>query len=273
MRLMTKFAALFSRRAFLTLTLAGLAFPAVALDAPPTVARPAKVTVFAAASLRNALDNAAALWKRKTGGAAAIAYAASFPLARQIAAGAPADIYIGADVESMDYLAAKKLIVAKTRKNLLGNDLVLIAPKSARENSVALTPAAIAATLAGGRMAMGDPVSVPAGIYGKAALKKLGLWKGAKNHLALADNVRSALLYVSRAETPLGIVYGTDAHAAPEVKIVARFPADSHPPIVYPIAMIAGSKNPAAKKFLAFLEGPEAARAFVAQGFVVLGGK
>ncbi len=162
----------------------------------------------------------------------------------------------------MDYLAGKNLIAPASRKNLLGNDLVLIAPKTASTDSVALTPAAFFAALGDGRLSMGDPASVPAGIYGKAALTKLGLWDPVQAHLALADNVRSALLYVSRGETPLGIVYATDAHAAPEVKIVARFPENSHPAVVYPIALTATAKGEAPTKFLAFLEGPDAAKAF-----------
>jgi molybdate transport system substrate-binding protein len=264
-----------------TLALIGFLTPAFALDpAPPTAPAPAPapatkastVTVFAAASLKNALDDAAALWKARTGEEVAISYAASFPLARQIEAGAPADIFIGADAQSMDYLAGKNLIAPSSRKTLLGNDLVLIAPKTAAD-SVALTPDAIASALAGGRLSMGDPASVPAGIYGKEALTKLGLWDGVQTHLALADNVRSALLYVSRNETPLGIVYATDAHAAPDVKVVARFPDSSHPPVVYPIALTASAKGDAPQKLLDFLEGPEAAKAFVKQGFVVLGGK
>lgn len=249
--------------------LSGSLSPALALD-PPPAAKNSPVTVFAAASLKNALDEAAALWKSRTGENVAISYAASFPLARQIEAGAPADIFIGADTKSMDYLAGKNLINAGSRKNFLGNDLVLIAPQNAPETSVALTPAGLSAALQGGRLSMGDPVSVPAGSYGKEALTKLGLWDGVQAHLALADNVRSALLYVSRGETPLGIVYATDAHAAPEVKIVARFPENAHPPVVYPIALTATAKGEAPQNFVNFLEGPEAAKAFVKQGFVVL---
>ena len=173
----------------------------------------------------------------------------------------------------MDYLVGKGLIETATRKNFLGNDLVLIAPKTGLADSVALTPAELATALAGGRLSMGDPASVPAGIYGKEALTKLGLWDGVKAHLALADNVRSALLYVSRGETPLGIVYATDAHAAHDVKIVARFPENSHPPVVYPIALTNAAKGEAPKKLLTFLEGPDAAKAFMKQGFVVLGEK
>jgi len=257
--------------------LAGAMTPALALDPAPAApsapaAKTASVTVFAAASLKNALDDAAILWKSKTGEDVAISYASSFPLARQIEAGAPADIFIGADAQSMDYLAGKQLIAAQSRKNLLGNELVLVAPKTSAADKVELTPAGVAAALGDGRLSMADPTSVPAGIYGKEALTKLGIWDEAQAHLALADSVRSALLYVSRNETPLGIVYATDAHAAPEVKIVARFPENTHTPIVYPIALTATAKGEA-QKFLTFLEGPDAAPSFVKQGFVVLGGK
>ncbi len=271
--------AIFSMRlAAAAFTLAGLMTPALALDPAPSapavpVAKPASVTVFAAASLKNALDDAAALWKSRTGEDVSISYAASFPLARQIEAGAPADIFIGADAQSMDYLAAKKLIATETRKNLLGNELVLVAPKSAAADKVELTPAGVAAALGDGRLSMGDPASVPAGIYGKEALTKLGIWDGVQAHLAQADNVRSALLYVSRGETPLGIVYATDANAAPDVKIVARFPENSHAPVVYPIALTATARGDAPQRLLAFLEGPEAAKSFAKQGFIVLGDK
>jgi molybdate transport system substrate-binding protein len=267
-----------TRRALLAMAFSGFLSPALALDATPApavapAAKPASVTIFAAASLKNALDEAAALWKSRTGEEISVSYAASFPLARQIEAGAPADIFIGADVESMAYLADKKLIAPETRKDLLGNELVLVAPKTAAGDSVALTKEGFAAALKDGRLSMGDPASVPAGKYGQAALTKLGLWDEVQGKAAFADSVRSALLFVSRGETPLGIVYATDAKASPDVKIVARFPADSHKPIVYPIALTAAAKGEAPKKLLAFLEGPEAAKAFEKQGFVILSGK
>lgn len=256
-----------SRRALLAVGFLGVVSPALAQD------KPAPVSIFAAASLKNALDEVAAAWKSRTGEEITISYAASFPLARQIEAGAPADIFIAADEESMNYLADRKLIAPETRKDLLGNELVLVAPKTALADSVALTLDGVAAALQNGRLSMGDPASVPAGKYGQAALTKLGLWDALQGKAAFADNVRAALLYVSRGETPLGVVYATDAKAAPEVKVVARFPADSHKPIVYPIARTASSKGEAARKALDFLEGPEAAKAFEKQGFVVLGGK
>lgn len=254
---------------FLALSLA--AFPALALD--PTPAAPAaqvsNITVFAAASLKNALGEAAAAWKAKTGEEISVSYAASFPLARQIEAGAPADIFIGADEESMDYLADKKLVKPESRKDFLANDLVLVAPTGGPDK-VELTVAGVTGALKDGRMAVGDPASVPAGKYAKAALTKLNIWDAVQNRLALADSVRSALLYVSRGETPLGIVYLTDAKAAAkDTTIVATFPENTHAPIRYPIALTATAKEPAGK-FLAWLTGPEGAPFFKKQGFGVL---
>jgi len=251
-----------------------LAAPASALDAAapaatPVVA-PATVTIFAAASLKNALDDIAALWKTQTGGAVALSYASSFPLARQIDAGAPADLFFSADEASMNFLAEKNEIVPASRVNLLGNELVVIAPKTSALDKLDFTPTAFLAALGSGRLAMGDPASVPVGKYGQAAFEKLGLWADVQPRLALADNVRSGLLYVSRGETPLGVVYATDANAAPEVKVIARFPANTHAPIVYPVALTKAAKGDAPEKFLAFLKGPEARKSFEKQGFTVL---
>jgi molybdate transport system substrate-binding protein len=244
------------------------ALPAVALDSPPA-AQPPGFTIFAAASLKNALGEAAAAWKAKTGEDIVLSYAASFPLARQIEAGAPADIFIGADEESMDYLAKKKLVKTESRKDFLSNDLVLVAPADGPD-TVELTAAAITGVLGDGRLALGDPASVPAGKYAQAALTKLNIWDAVKDRLALADSVRSALLYVARGETPLGVVYLTDARAAAkETKIAAAFPENSHAPIRYPIALTTAAKAPA-EKFLAWLLGPEGAPFFKKQGFGVL---
>jgi molybdate transport system substrate-binding protein len=263
----------FTRNAAVAVTLA--ATPAFALDPAPAApaSQTARFTVFAAASLKNALGEAGVAWKAKTGEDISVSYAASFPLARQIEAGAPADIFIGADEESMDYLAAKKLVKPESRKDFLANELVLIAPAGGPDQ-VELTPGGFADALkTDGRLAMGDPSSVPAGKYGKAALTKLGLWEGVKDRTALADSVRSALLYVSRGETPLGIVYLTDARAAAkETRVVATFPEAAHPPIRYPIALTATAR-PAAEKFLTWLTGAEAAPFFQKQGFGVLSAK
>lgn len=228
------------------------------------------VTVFAAASLKNALDAIAADYKAKTGVEAKISYAASSTLAKQIEAGAPADVFISADVASMDYLAAKKLIEPKSRRDLLGNTLVLIAPKSSKSERVALTREGFAAAIDSGRLATGDVASVPVGIYAKAALEKLDLWSLAEPHFAFTDNVRSALVFVALEEAALGITYLTDAKSEPKVKVVATFPQDSHPPIVYPIALTSTAKGEAPTKLLDYLKGAEARAFFVDQGFKVL---
>lgn len=227
------------------------------------------VTVFAAASLKNALDDAAAAFKKKTGVEVSISYAASLPLAKQIEAGAPADVFISADVASADYLAQRDLIKADTRANLLGNSLVLVAPKGAKK--VALDkPALLKALGEDGRIATGDPASVPVGKYAKAALEKLDLWSTLEPRFAFTENVRSALQFVAREEAPLGIVYQTDANSEPKVDVVAVFPPSSYPPIVYPIAQTSSSTSPAAGKLVTFLESPEAAHFFTKQGFTVL---
>ncbi|MGH7091997.1 MAG: molybdate ABC transporter substrate-binding protein [Stellaceae bacterium] len=255
------------RRKFLFgfgLCLIGLAAPVAAWAAPGAV------VVFAAASLKNALDAVNAQYRKDTGKHAEISYAASSTLAKQIANAAPADIYISADLKWMDYLDKKQLIVDKSRVNLLGNKLVLIAPKDSTAK-VAIGPNfPLARLLGSGRLAMADPQAVPAGLYGKAALTKLGVWASVSKRVAAAENVRAALELVARGEAPFGIVYKTDAAVEPNVKIVGVFPADSVPPIVYPMALIAGSKNPDAAAFAAYLRGPQARKLWEAGGFTVL---
>jgi len=233
----------------------------------PAPAAPTTVTVFAAASLKNALDGAAAAYKARTGVEAKLSYAGSLTLAKQIEAGAPADLFFSADAASMDYLASRNLIDPKSRANLLGNTLVLVAPKSSKIDHVALTKEGLSAAIGPGRIATGDVASVPVGQYAKAALTKLGLWEIAEPHFAFTDNVRAALAFVALEEATLGIVYATDAKSEPKVKIVAVFPEDSHPPIVYPIAVTASAKGDATAKFLAFLRSPEARAIFIEQGF------
>ena len=191
-------------------------------------------------------------------------------MAKQIESGAPADIFISADLAWMDYLQKRNLILPASRRNLLGNQLVLVAPAGSGIKVDIKPGFDLVGLLHGGRLAMADPDSVPAGKYGKAALEKLGIWQQVMPHVAGAENVRAALLYVDRQETPLGIVYATDAAADPKVEIAGVFPEDTHPPIIYPIALTAGSKNPDAAKFLAFLESPAARPAFQKQGFTVL---
>lgn len=226
--------------------------------------------VFAAASLKTALDAADAPFQRDSGAHVAVSFAASSALAKQIEAGAPADVFISADPDWMDYLDKRQLIKPGTRTNLAGNALVLIAPKDSTVQ-LAIAPGIplLQALGTDGRLAMADPAAVPAGLYGKAALEKLGLWSAVAPHVAPAENVRAALALVSRGEAPLGIVYRTDATADPGVRIVATFPPDTHPPIIYPIALVATSTNPAAADYLRYLTSP-AARPFLdAQGFTL----
>ncbi len=220
--------------------------------------------------MKNALDEVNTAYQSKTGQTATTSYAASSALAKQIEAGAPADVFISADLDWMDYVAQKNLIKPDTRVNLLGNEIVLIAPKTS-DAKVTIAPNFPLATLLGdGRLAMADPASVPAGKYGKAALEKLGVWASVEKKVAPAENVRAGLLLVSRGETPFGIVYQTDAAAEPGVKIVGTFPADTHPPIVYPVAVVAASTNPGAAAYVEFLKSAAAKPAFEKQGFTVL---
>jgi molybdate transport system substrate-binding protein len=239
-------------------------------SAAPAAAQPAGPTVFAAASLKNALDDIAAAWAKDGRPAAKVSLAASNTLAKQIEAGAPADLFFSADLDWMDYLQGKGLIRPETRVSLLANSLVLVAPKHTAK-PVAVAPGFdLAAALGSGRLAMGNAEAVPAGKYGKAALEKLGAWNGVKDKVAQADSVRAALLLVSRGEAPLGIVYATDAAADPNVTVVGTFPAGSHPPIVYPVAVTKDATNPEAAAFLAHLRGPAARAAFERQGFTML---
>lgn len=242
--------------------------------APPfgaAQAQPKDLVIFAAASLKNALDEASAAWVKQTGKPAPkVSYAASNALARQLEQGAPADLFLSADLDWMDYAASKTLIRPETRVTLLANRIALIAPSDSTA-TVALAPGVdLSAALAGGKLAMGNVDSVPAGKYGKAALERLGGWDKVKGQVAQADNVRAALLLVSRGEAPLGIVYMTDAAADPKVKVLATFPEDSHPPILYPVAVTRDSTHPDAQGFLTYLRGAGPKAAFEKQGFTVL---
>ncbi|MCD7111281.1 molybdate ABC transporter substrate-binding protein [Rhizobium sp. DKSPLA3] len=247
--------------AVLLLALASLASPALAAE---------KVTVFAAASLKNALDAVNDAWQQQSGHAVTASYAASSALAKQIEAGAPADIFISADLAWMDYVAGKTLIREDSRSTLLGNRLVLVAPAADARPVEIGEGFDLKTRLAGGKLAMGAVDSVPAGKYGKAALEKLGVWSSVEKDVAGAENVRAALLLVSKSEAPLGIVYETDAAADPSVKIVGTFPESSHPPIVYPIAILSESTHPEAAAYLDFVRSPAAKPLFEAQGFTVL---
>lgn len=227
-------------------------------------------TVFAAASLKNALDSVAAGWEQDTGNKAVISYAATSALAKQIEQGAEADIFISADQAWMNYVAERGLIDPETRFDLLANRLVLIAPKDS-DLTVTIGPDFPLADLLGeGRLAIAGVDAVPAGKYGKAALQSLGVWDGVEDRLAQAENVRAALRLVSRGETPLGIVYASDAKADPDVKILGMFPEDSHPPIIYSAAKLSRSEAPEADGFLAYLRTPQASRRFEANGFAAL---
>jgi molybdate transport system substrate-binding protein len=232
--------------------------------ATPTFAE--TVTAFAAASLKEALDENAKAYRAKTGDRIVVSYAASSALARQIEAGAPADLFVSADLDWMDFLEQRRLIKPGTRQNLLGNRLVLIAPSGSRV-SVTIGPGfPIARLIGSGRIAMADPDTVPAGKYGRAALEALGVWRDVRERVAAAENVRAALVLVSRGEAPFGIVYRTDAAADPRVRVVDTFPQNAHPPIVYPAAITAVGKPPA-ERFLAWLSGPEAKAVFEKRGF------
>jgi molybdate transport system substrate-binding protein len=221
--------------------------------------------------LKNALDEVATRWQRESGKKVVISYAASNTLIKQIEQGAPADIFMSADLDWMDYGQQKNLIDAQTRSNLLSNRIVLVAPKDAGF-TLNITPGFdLASALKGGRLAMANVDAVPAGKYGKAALEKLGAWDGVKDKVAQADNVRAALLLVSRGEAPIGIVYQTDAASEPVVKVVGTFPEDSHPPITYPVALTKTSTNPDARAFLSYIRSPAARPAFERQGFTILG--
>jgi molybdate transport system substrate-binding protein len=226
--------------------------------------------VFAAASLTDTLQKVSDAYTARGGARVKLSFAASSALARQIEAGARADVYFPADQEWMDYLETRRLIDASSRIDLLGNRLALIAPGEDPGAATLAQPRSILEALgAKGRLATGDPDSVPAGKYAKAALISLGLWKDVEARLARAENVRVALSYVARGEAPLGVVYSTDAAAEPRVQVIELFPESSHAPITYPIAAVARAR-PAARGYLAFLRGPEARKVFVDAGFRAL---
>jgi len=228
------------------------------------------LTVFAAASMKNALDDVDAAYTAKTGVKISASYAASSALAKQIEQGAPADIFVSADTDWMDYATGKKNINEPTRVNLLGNSIVLIAPKDSKIDNVAIGPGFDLSRLAGdGKIATGDVKAVPVGKYAQAALEKLGAWQAAAPKFAMAESVRAALALVARGEAVLGIVYATDAKVEPGVKIVGTFPADSHPAIIYPVAATSTAK-PDAAGYLAFLKTSAAKAIFEKYGFSYL---
>ena len=225
------------------------------------------VTVFAAASLKEAMDELARRFESAGGGRVLVSYAATPALARQIENGAPADIFISADLDWMEYLGKRKLVRAATRANLLSNRLVLIAPADSKAVLTIGPRFPLAALLGDKRLAMADPDSVPAGKYGRAALEALEVWAEVAPKVARAENVRAALALVARGETPFGIVYATDALAERKVRVIGEFAAHLHPAIVYPAALTSASKSERAGSFLQFLRSAEARPVWQQYGF------
>lgn len=246
-------------------------FLAALAGAPqPSVAQE-QVTVFAAASLKNALDDTNAAFAKTTGIKVTASYAASSALAKQIEQGAPADVFISADLQWMDYLGERKLIRPDSRISLLGNKLVLIAPADSEIGNVTIGQGFDIAKLAGsGRIAVADVNAVPAGRYAKAALEKLGAWAAAEPKLAQAENVRATLAFVARGETPIGIVYETDAKVEPKVKVIGAFPDSSYPQVTYPVAAAAPATKQSVSQYLHFLRSPAAKTIFEKYGFSFL---
>jgi molybdate transport system substrate-binding protein len=224
------------------------------------------VLVFAAASLTDALQEADSAFTTAVHVPVKESFAASSVLARQIEAGAPAEVFLSADEQWMDYLEQRQLLIPGSRRELLGNSLVLIAPADSKVHLTLGPQVDLAGALGGGHLAMGDPGSVPAGIYGRQALEKLGAWNAVEARVAVAESVRAALALVARGEAPLGVVYRTDAQAEKQVRVVAEFPEDSHPPIHYPIALLKGAGSEA-RKLVDFLHGPKAREIFTRHGF------
>ena len=236
----------------------------------PVIAEDKTLTVFAAASMKNALDDIDAAFTARTGVKVNASYAASSQLAKQIEQGAPADIFVSADLDWMKYLSDKKLTKPDTEVKLLGNQIVLVAPKDSKAETKIEKGFDLAKLIGDGKLAMGDFKAVPAGKYGKAALESLGVWSSVESKVAQAENVRAALKLVSTGEAALGIVYATDAHADKGVKVVGTFPEDSHPPIIYPVAQTADSKDKDTTAFLKCLQSAKAGALFKEQGFTVL---
>lgn len=245
-------------------------FLAMLPAAQPAIAKPEEPTlIFAAASLKNALDAALEDYRKTTGRTVTVSYAASSALAKQIESGAPADLFFSADLEWMDYLSERDLIAAESRATLIGNTLVLVAPADS-DVSIDIEPGLeLAEALGDGKLAMAATAAVPAGKYGKAALESLGVWDSVSASVAEAENVRGALAFVARGEAPLGIVYMTDANAEPGVRVVDVFPEGSHPPILYPVALTKTADGDAAA-VLEHLKSAEAKADFEAQGFRVV---
>jgi len=253
----------FCRPRWLALSIWLLASASALAASPP-------LDVFAAASLKESLDEAATRYEREHGQPVRVSYAGSSVLARQIEQGAPADVFISADLDWMDWLQARDLIDQTTRTELLGNALVLIAPATATPSAIELNPGVDLMPLLGdGRLALALTASVPAGKYAKAAFASLGIWPAVQPRVAEAENVRAALLLVARGEAPLGVVYASDAKAEPRVQVIATFPEGSHPPIIYPLAVLRASEHPKARDFVEWLQQPVALDIFHQYGFIV----
>ena len=252
------------------LAVAILAFPGDLLSEQNAPASAPAPIVFAAASMKTALDAVADAWNATSGKIVKISYGSSATLAKQIAQGAPADIFISADLEWMDYLEKDNLIRKETRRNRFGNKLVLIAPADSNINLEIAKGFDLAGAAGDGRIAVCLIDSCPAGIYAKEALESLGVYAAAEPKLAQTEHVRGALSLVARGEAALGIVYATDARADPAVKVIGTFPESSHSPIIYPVALVASSTNQDAAFFLSFLASQAATKIFVEQGFEIL---
>lgn len=254
-------------RALLSLVLLGLAVGSAAL--PAAEAQQQQILVFAAASLTDAMQELGAAYEKTAHTEVKLSFDASSTLAREIEAGARADVFFSADTDWMDYLQKRNLIQPAARKNLLGNSLVLIAPAQSQIKLKIAPHFPLVAALGNGRLATGDPDSVPVGRYARAALTILGVWDQVAPRLVRAQNVRDALMYVSRGEAPLGIVYSSDALVDKAVRVVDTFPTDTHQPIVYPIALTQSARSGAAA-FVAYLESPQGQKIFLKYGFTVL---
>ena len=236
----------------------------------PLAARAQELTVFAAASLTDAMQDVSTQWAQAGHQPLRMSFGSSSTLARQIEQGAPANLFASADQRWMDYLADKKLIAADTRRDLLGNALVLVVAAN-KPQHVTIGPGFDLVGMLGpsGRVATGDPAHVPVGIYAEQALRKLGIWNLVAPRLARTDDVRSALLLVERGEAPAGIVYATDAAVSKAVTVAGTFPADSHDPVSYPFAVVKSGDTPQARALMTFLEGPQARAIFIQRGFKV----
>ena len=251
-----------------TLLCLGLLCLTISASLSAADAQAPQILVFAASSLTDAMQEASAAYEKTVHVTVKASFDSSAVLARQIEAGAPADVFFSADTEWMDYLQSRNLIQVASRKNILGNRLVLIAPTQSQIQLKIAPHFPLAAALGKGRLATGDPDSVPAGRYARSALTNLGVWDEIAPRLARAENVRVALLYVARGEAPLGIVYASDALADKNVRVVDTFPADTHEPIVYSIALTRPAKSQA-QSFIAYLTGPQGRDIFVKYGFTV----